>query len=200
VGEGPFPGLVVSPGHDQTPWQWVQEFDGAELLRRGFALVIPSIRVSLADQDEVALALYFARVGMSFAGVRVYEQLLAEKLAAATPEIDPCRIGLLSHSGGAIIGNVTARLSHGLKAFVGDHVSTYMAEPQPGLWLDETSPGLYRYHRLVNRVEGARVPSLTFGYGYKLTEEPFTDQRPQAWDFLEKHVSNAYIDDIVLPE
>lgn len=187
-GEGPFPAIVVAHGHTEADWEWIEQFDGWELTRRGFAVIVPTLRNNEADQAEHDVTMHLLRSGLTFAGVRVYEHLLAQKYAASLPYVDPCRIGLVGHSGGAVTGNLTIRVSVGFTAYVSDLASDYFTEAGPTLWLDETAPALNSLYRQVNDFDRSHRPILKLGYNYETETSPTIDQRPDMWAFLEENV------------
>ena len=190
-GEGPFPTIVVAHGHTEADWEWIQEFDGWELTRRGFAVVVPTLRVNEAGLAESDVTMWLLRNGMSFAGVRVYEHLLAQKYAASLPEVDPCRMGLVGHSGGAVTSNLTIRVSVGFRSLVTDLISDYYTPMPGGLILDETAPRLNSLRRQINNFEVTHRPILQLGYNYTTEGFPGLDQRPQLYRFIDETVADA---------
>ena len=193
-GKGPFPAIVAAHGHTETEWDWINEHGGWELVERGFAVIVPTLRVNEADQDESDLTIYLLRSGMTFSGIRIYEHLLAQKFAASLPEVDPCRIGFIGHSGGSVAGNLTARVTVGFVAYVTDLLSDYYLEAIPNeLWLDETAPDLWSISEHVNELDTAHIPILHVGYNYVTEEDPpGASQWPEVLDFMETHVANGH--------
>ncbi|MCO4772733.1 MAG: dienelactone hydrolase family protein [Deltaproteobacteria bacterium] len=190
-GEGPFPAIVIAHGHTQNGQEWLDEYDGRRLADLGYAVVAPTFRINDGDQDESRVTEHLLRRGMTFAGVRVYEQLLALKYAAWMPEVDGCRIGLLGRSGGSITGALTARITLGFTAFVSDLAGEYFLQMPDGVLLDETAPKLYVLSELINDTQSNHFPILRVGYGY-VTED---EQQLNAWgiifDFLDENVMDA---------
>ncbi len=186
--DGPHPAVVVAPGHEQTAQGWIDTFGGRELADRGFAVIAVTFRVYDADRYEDAVTRQLLLNGLSFAGVRIVEQLLSLKYAAAMDEVDACRIGLVGHSGGSIIGNVTSRVGLGFVAYVTDLMGDYFQELEGGLLLDETSPSLHALHPDLNEIEDAHIPVLKVGYRYETEVSPTESEWPLVLEFLDAEV------------
>ncbi|MCZ7584407.1 MAG: hypothetical protein M5R36_14285 [Deltaproteobacteria bacterium] len=60
----PYTGIAVFHGHTESPDQWIQQFQGEEYPRRGYALLIPSIRVLCGPplEDEMTREFFRKRV------------------------------------------------------------------------------------------------------------------------------------------
>jgi hypothetical protein len=172
MGDGPFPAIVVAHGHGDNAWSHAARMGfGEALTQAGYVVVIPTFRASEGDTPETIMTRGLLRAGWSAMAVRMYETLLARRLAAALPEVDPCgTFGLAGHSGGSISSILTGRVApDGLQfdAYLNDLTSTYMNwDPNEGWTLDETSPGLWPYSEFINSLWAMPMPTLSVGYGY----------------------------------
>jgi hypothetical protein len=129
------------------------------------------------------------RAGFSFVGLRLYETLLTLRYAASLPHVDRCRVGMMGHSGGAISGNASIRVASGISAWVSDLTSEYYVEGPEGGVTDETSPGLYALHPLINDFTSAPMPVLEVGYNFEVHEaDPPIDQWPEVRAFLDEQL------------
>lgn len=187
-GDGPHPALVVAHGHDQTADIWLGTYGGRALADRGFAVIAPTSRVSAADRYESAVTRTLLLNGLTFAGVRSYEQLLGLKYAASMGEVDACRIGLIGHSGGSVIGNITSRLGLGFVAYVTDLTSEYHQELPGEILLDESSPALHALSNEINQFEDSHIAVLRTGYEYQSETLPVEDHWPDVLTFLDEQV------------
>lgn len=183
-GDGPFPTLVVAHGHEEFDQEWIDRYDGWELIHRGYALVVPTLRVNDATQVEADVTLGLLREGFTLMAIRVYETLLSIRYAASLPHVDPCRVGLVGHSGGSVASNITARISEGLAAFVSDLTSEYYQEAPGDLFIDETSPALHEFHPQINDFSTFDLPSLKVGYRYETETAPTLSEWPRIYEFL----------------
>ena len=185
-GAGPFPSLVIAHGHEEFDQAWIDRYDGWELVNRGYALIVPTLRVNDATQVEADVTLGLLREGFSMMALRVYETLLSVRYAAALPEVDPCRIGLLGHSGGSIASNITVRMSDGIAVYVSDLRSEYYQEAPGDLFIDETSPALHALHAQINEFSTHEMPSLKVGYRYETETAPTLSEWPLIYEFLDQ--------------
>ncbi len=189
-GEGPFPAIVIAHGHTQNGKEWLDEYDGRRLADLGYAVVSPTFRINDGDVDESRVTEHLLRRNMTFAGVRIYEQLLALKYAASMDAVDACRIGFIGRSGGSITGNLTARITLGFTAYVSDLAGEYFLQMPDGVLLDETAPGLQIISDQVNDFDTNHFPILKVGYGYvddHFAEDP-VDLWPDIFSFLDANV------------
>jgi hypothetical protein len=187
-GQGPFPTLVIAHGHEEFDQEWIDRYGGWELVERGYALFVPTLRVNDATQVEADVTLGLLREGFTMMALRVYETLLVARYAAALPHVDPCRIGLVGHSGGSVASNITARISEGLAVFVSDLTSDYYQEAPGDLFVDETSPALHALHPQINDFSTLAMPSLKVGYRYETQTAPTLSEWPRIYEFLAEHL------------
>lgn len=189
-GPGPFPVVVVAHGHGDDAWTHVARGRfGEAFTQAGYMLVIPTFRNSEGDFPETAMTRGLLKAGWSSMAVRMYETLLARRVAAGLPEADPCApVGLIGHSGGSISSMLTARLRvPGLRfaSYINDLTSTYInwdPDPEYGYTLDETSPTLWPYQESLNEFETLPMPWLSVGYGY-----------PEGMDVLLDHFDDTLL-------
>jgi len=186
AGPGPFPTVIGIHGHTEDATEWMRSRGGFDLVNRGYAVIFPTMRGNDAADDETLVTEALLRAGLSFAGLRIYEHLLTLRYAAALPVVDRCRIGMMGHSGGAVLGNATIRVAAGLSAWVSDLTSGYYVLAPGGGWIDETSPGLHALQLLINDFTTAPMPVLEVGYNFEVYgTEPPIDQWPEVAGFLD---------------
>ncbi len=173
-GEGPFPPVVVSHGHSDSPFGHIPRADFGEMyLNAGYALILPGYRVSGGDDLEAYATRELLKQGFTLLGIRMYEQLIARRIVAWLPEIDPCApVGLVGHSGGSVSGNLTVTApTEGLAfdAYVSDLASVYFSwseTPGDRYLGDETVPALWQYSSAINTFDAVDIPLLHVPYGY----------------------------------
>jgi hypothetical protein len=188
-GPGPFPTVVGIHGHTEDATEWMLNRGGFDLVNRGYAVIFPTMRANRADDDENLVTETLLRADLSFGGLRIYEHLLTLHYVAGLPLVDRCRIGMMGHSGGAVLGNATIRVSGGLSAWVSDLTSEYYVGPPQGGWTDETSPGLHALHSLINDFSTASMPVLEVGYNFEIHDaDPPIDQWPEVAAFLDEQL------------
>lgn len=171
-GAGPFPAVVTHPGHFEAAADHVALHYGADFPAAGIALAVvtPRVNDSFPLEDSVSRALLLA--GTTFMAVRIYDLLLVRKYLRCRADVDPERIGLLGHSGGATVGNVAVRMDDGWKAYVGDNTGDYLNwDHKSGTVLDETAPALHPLFPLINNFELSPTPILMLEYGYGETSD-----------------------------
>jgi len=188
-GPGPFPTVIGIHGHTEDATEWMISRGGVDLVNRGYAVIYPTMRVNDGDLDEALVTETLMRADLSFVGLRIYEQLLTLRYAAALGVVDRCRIGMMGHSGGAVSGNATIRVADGISAWVTDLTSSYYIEGPVGGWIDETSPGLFALQLLINDFTTATMPVLEVGYNFEIYDaDPPISQWPEVADFLDEHL------------
>ncbi len=189
-GEGPFPAVVVAHGHGDNAWSHAARVPGEpsggadgfgeQFTAAGYVLVVPTFRISEGDTPETVMTRGLLRAGWSAMAVRMYEQLLARRIAAALPFVDPCSpVGLVGHSGGSISSALTVRSPLApltFDAWVTDLDSTYLNwDPVEGWTLDETTPALWPYRGFINDLDTAPLPAMRTEYGYPEGIDPQVD-------------------------
>ena len=169
-GPGPFPGIVMHPGHFEGAYAHLQNYYGVELLEAGFALltITPRAYDGWTQEDRVTRSLL--RNGFTFVGLRAYELLLARKYLRFREDVG--RVGLLGHSGGSATGNVLAWMEPGFEAYASDLITTYTGWNEDGLIMDETAPHLAPWANHVANLPDAPVPTLQGDYGYPQGPDP----------------------------
>ena len=183
-GDGPFGVVVAIHGHHESAEVWLAGRQAAILLDAGYAIVAPTLRVNDAGTMETEVTRTLLGAGFSFAGLRVYEHLLAMRYAASIPELDRCRMGLLGHSGGAVAANVTLWVDPGIRGLITDLQSNYFVGDHQYI-LDETAPGLYRLSTFINDFEQSPVPALLVPYNFETADSPPVSSWPEMIEFLD---------------
>jgi dienelactone hydrolase len=171
-GPGPHPAVLVTHGHNGDSHQSIDELGGAELARAGYVVLAPTYRVNGGSVVEDAVTRWLLAEGFSLLALRVYEQLLALRVLAALPDVDPARVGLMAHSGSNAAAMVTVRLAPWTAALVTDNECTYYSEGTDQAdavaeLLDETFPALFPVHPALLRLDDLGIPALRVPYGTK---------------------------------
>lgn len=171
--------LLAMHGHAQTGDEYYRSYPIDELVQRGFAVLMLTMRAKGGDGDEEAVTRNLLLDGFTFMGLRVYETLLGRKfLRHRFGQNIP--MALIGHSGGSVSNNLVIRIDDGFAADITDCTSTYLA-PWDVPISDEVAPYLYVYHGLIKIFDTAAVPVLEVPYEYE-----------DGWDgiyaFLDQHV------------
>jgi len=164
-GPGPFPAVVALPGHDRGPWEFCTEFDCAGLTEAGYVVLVLQLRADESEDLEHRVASHLLREGFNLAGLHVYEALQLWRYLRTLPEVDGQRIGLLGHSGGAIIANLAVHVVDGFQVLVTDTTAMFTEDMSGGL-LCATSPELYPFHPQVSELDSGWAPAQLFEYGF----------------------------------
>jgi len=189
-GDGPFPAVLVLPGHGESAAEHRDNRFGWLLPEEGLAALILDTRAYDTGPAEHEASLSLLCGGFSMMTVRVYEALLALKFLRGRTEICNGRLGLLGHSGGSVTGNLLIRLWPGIKGYVSDLTAIHFNVGDPlegdafGQIADETHPGLARLSANLNALETAGTPVLSVPYGY-------SDGPVAMFEFFEEHLSAA---------
>ncbi len=165
AGAGPFPGLVAAPGHGECWFDMRDAHDGDVLAAAGWAVLILDTRASGADEAETEVTKTLLAAGLSFLGVRVYEQLLARKILRWRSDVHPDLVAVWGHSGGSVVANLTVRLG-GFAGLVSDLEGAYLNVIPDGPWLDETCPAAHALHPAINDRSTLTLPVYDDDYGY----------------------------------
>jgi len=166
-GLGPYPAILVVHGHTDTPGDLFERIGLQTITDAGFSLLMLEQRGAGADYWEDRTSRRLLRAGHSFLGLRVYESILGLRLLRSLPAVAPDQVGLLGHSGGSIVSNITVWLNEGFSAYVSDHSSDYL-NIVDGWMGDETSPAMHRLHRQINRHDASPTPTLQMPYDYPM--------------------------------
>jgi len=163
----PGPAVLAIHGHTDTPEVLFERLEIDALVDAGFVVLLLDQRGAGADFWEDFASRQLLEAGHSLLGLRVYESLLGLRVLQSLEGVRPDRVGLLGHSGGSVVSNLTIWLDEGFAAYASDHSSIYFNIVEG--WLgDETSPAIHRIHPHVNRLEAAPIPTLRAPYDYPL--------------------------------
>ena len=173
-GPGPFPGVVAIHGHYQDAALYIDKYHGSAYPENGYALLALSMRADRADWVESLVTTTLLLEGFTFLALRSYETSLALKYLRYLPEVDPDRIALIGHSGGAVASNLTVRIEPGFSAYSSDCRGIYVNGSIGGL-IDETAPDVFPDHELVNDVSTSSTPILDVPYDHAATSDGFAD-------------------------
>ena len=186
------PVVLGLPGHGWTGREFLAEY-GPELLGRGIAVLALTFRAYGADRFESDATLAMLCAGKSMALVRNVEALSAlQWLDALSDEGEFTAVGLMGHSGGAVMANLLQWYAP-VDAVASDFTSELFdvaPGPEPGaparFVLDETHPELSRRKCSVINYEMSPVPVLSAPYGYNLDPEHSNGGAPQFGQFFEE--------------
>jgi len=162
----PVPAVIAIHGHSDDAVVYRDQYHGADYPGRDYAILILTMRAMSVDRAEHAVSKKLLRHGFTLAGLHVYETLLGLKYLRHLAGIDPERIGLIGHSGGSSIGDLTIRIEPRFAVFVTDHAVNWYRSAFFELYHCETVPALYPIHKAINNFSTARVPTARVPYGY----------------------------------
>jgi hypothetical protein len=171
-GEGPWPAVVVHPGHMEHAAFHRDTRFGADFPAANMALAILTPRANDSFPVEDRVSRNLVQNGFSFIALRVYELLLVKKALRCRADIDGSRIGLLGHSGGAVVGNLAVRVDTSWNAYVGDLTGDYLDwDSNSRTAIDELAPHVFPLWELINDFKTAEVPVLMLPYGFGETSD-----------------------------
>lgn len=166
LGQGPHPAVLGLPGHGDYAASFLDKQHGDAILREGIAVLALDLRVDSGGPWEDRAARRFLQAGFSLFGLHVYEAFVARKFLRSRDDIDPLRIALMGHSGGAMVADVLAHLDPSWAALTTDFVSTFFeVQDDDGFVLCETLPSLYPIHPQLEKLH-VGPPVGRFEYGY----------------------------------
>lgn len=166
LSDGPHAAVLGLPGHGDYAASFLDKHHGDAILREGIALLALDLRVDSGGPWEDRTARRFLEAGFSLFGLHVYEAFLARKYLRSRDDIDPARIALMGHSGGAMVADVSVHLDPYWAALTTDFVSTFFeVQDDSGFVLCETLPSLYPIHPQLEKL-GVDMPVGRFEYGY----------------------------------
>ena len=163
-GEGPFPAVIVHPGHGESPADHLASRYGADFAEAGIAVLVIEARVHAGDEYAAALTWDLLRAGHTLVGLRLYEVLVAFSYLRSRPEIAADRVVVAGHSGGALVANLAARVEPRFAGLVTDLVSNYL-NVEGDLWMDECAPDLVMLQELIVDWPSLGMPVLQLEYG-----------------------------------
>lgn len=180
-GDGPFPAVVAVHGHPESAAVFRDVHHGAEFPSRGYAILMPTLRVMAIDDVEHEMSWRLLEQGFTLVGLRVVETLLALKVLRTEPRIDAERIGLIGHSGGASASNLTVRVEPRFGAYVSDNQVDWFRSADDEPYHCETVPELYPLHEQINDFSTSRAPIEPALYG-------FLGAFPGVFDFFDRNL------------
>jgi hypothetical protein len=163
---GPHPAIIGLHGHRDDADVFAAEYMGHRLAGRGFVVLVPTLRAHDCSVGESLVALRLLRNGATLMGLKVYETLLLVKYLDSLSEVEPGRIGILGHSGGASIANLVVRLSDRFGAKVTDLRIDYDNRCGPLGVHCETVPAMIPLTEAIDDERLLSIPSLEVPYGF----------------------------------
>ena len=150
-GDGPFPAAIGLHGHGDSP-EWMLERPGArELTRRGFVVVVPRLRLFKDRDAESRVSWEFLRSGTSVMATRLAEGVLILEWLRRRPDVDPDRVGLVSHSGGGGLAALLPRVTDGIDFVLMDLETDFDSwNPEFDRIAEETVPGLVPWREAIH--------------------------------------------------
>ncbi|MFC2091842.1 alpha/beta hydrolase family protein [Elusimicrobiota bacterium] len=171
---GKNPVVIGLHGHKETGTDVRDSYGAGALANNGFIVALPGFRAMGFDLIEASVSWYLMQNGFSLLGLRVYEVLLVIDYLKSLEYVDSVKIGLIGHSGGAAVGNLTVRITSDIQAQVTDNykkmLSTMVFYPQTEMVHCATLPGLSYYAQEISDSETLDFPvyKLPYGmYGYE---------------------------------
>ena len=162
-------GILALHGHGDTPLKMAQNYLGYDLVRSGFAVVIPRLRVFdcyRKDTSENDVAIELWANGFSLMGLHIYEALLTQYEVNQRPKYNIDRWGILGHSGGSSTTVTLSRLGATFDAIVVDHqVDFNNACGKKGIHCETFGP-LFKLAKTINNLETLPVDHLLVPYKY----------------------------------
>ncbi len=184
IRDGSHPAIVAVHGHSSSAQNYVWDFKVSELSKRGYIVIIPSLRGICGDENEDKLVRHLLKSGFSSIGIVVYETILMEKYLRSLAIVDDRNIGLIGHSGGSAANNITIHIDGKFKAYVADHFSKYQGVRPFGdklILLESFVPALWELAEDVNSFRFCPVPVLKTSYAY-------SEEFGAIYDFFDKHL------------
>ena len=169
-GPGPHAAIIGLHGHRERAREFAQVHLGYELARRGFVVLIPTIRAHDCSPIGTWISYELLRSNSTLLGLKVYEVLLLRKYLGSLEAVDSSRVGLLGHSGGSILASLAARAEEGFAAKVVD-LPVMIRDRCGALGVHcQTVPQLVDLEAELNAENELAVPSLEVEYGFETPE------------------------------
>ena len=171
---GPWPAVVVLPGHEESSEHHRDRRGGAELPRHGVAALILDTRAydgRGGAEHRAALALLCT--GHSLLAVRVVEAISALDVLASDPRMCRTRLGAVGHSGGGGVARLVACLRADVAALVVATHTDYQTMLEryeegvligPRMLSDDYDPEVAALAHEVGRLEALDIPALQADY------------------------------------
>ena len=177
---GKHPAILGLHGHGGNPRDFSQLNLSLELARRGFVFITLEFR-AMRRLYESHLSRELVKRGFHLMGIRLFETLLAMEFLKSIKFVDVDRIGVLSHSGGSLVGNLLIRIFQGVRALVFDYTSSLERK-----WRElccESMPSFREFEDQLQSTKSAPIPALKTPYGY-------VDSEDKILDFFEQHLGH----------
>lgn len=164
--DGPHHGVLALPGHQESTDEFMDLHGGNDLLRAGYAVLLPVFKAYDADSAEDKAGRALLCMGSSLLAARVSEAQGALRLLRSLPGIRGDRVAMLGHSGGSMVGNLLLRLDPSIVAYVSDMTGVYLSLGDRGdlpmLLMDESSVELRAISDRIKRFPD-RVLEVEYG-------------------------------------
>jgi hypothetical protein len=160
------PALVFLIGHLDSADCLLEQYDGLGFVKAGYVVLTIEARADDSGPVEDLASRFLLINGFTMMGLRVYEALLGLKFLQAMPGVDPTRLGLLGHSGGASTANLLVRLHPGFAAAAVDHHGEHYNLAEDRYNLCETVFGLVHFTHLLSDPSTAPMPMKRVEYGW----------------------------------
>jgi dienelactone hydrolase len=184
-GDGPHPAIIGLHGHRHDDSLFSSEFLGEQLARRGFAVMMPRLRLQNCSFTEGFISYRLLRYGFPLIGLHTYETLLMLKYLESLESVEAGRIGIIGHSGGCPIATLAARLDERVSALVIDLQIDFRDYCRS--WLKdvhcETVPWLVPIAADINHLESPDLPLMQVTYKFQ-----DDDTRSEILRFFEEHL------------
>ncbi|MBZ0273873.1 S9 family peptidase [bacterium] len=183
------PAIVAAHGHGDSIEIFRTDYGGETYPAHGYLIAMVSGRAMLADKVESDISRRLLLAGFSLLSLHVYEQLLAHRYVASLTAVEPDRIGLIGHSGGAVVANVTVRVRpRAFHALVSDSDANYLDRAPNDPYQNSTVPAIYAYSAIINQFSTAPLHVLRPAYGF-VDPRTGTSLLSQIFEFWDKYLN-----------
>ncbi len=159
--KGIYPAIIGLHGHGGDQDVAKEEFFAHKLAQEGFVVIMPSFRAMNCEESEFIITKKLNGKGFTLMGIRVYEANLLFKYLDSLDYVE--NIGIISHSGGSVVGILFSYINDDLGAIVYDCETDFLElcgeEPHC-----ETIPGLAYYRPQIFEPKNIKIPSKLFEY------------------------------------
>ncbi|MDP8256686.1 MAG: hypothetical protein P9M14_13125 [Candidatus Alcyoniella australis] len=163
------PTVIASHGHCENPERFEIDHYGERYPDHGLGIIMHSSKGICVDDYEADTSFNLVSNGFSTLGIKVYEEALLLRYLKANLGVDEGHIGLIGHSAGASLGNITSRIFYDdFAAYVADTETSYVAWLPWGAGLEGfcyvMTLGIYPYHVQIYDFENNAVPTIMIPY------------------------------------